>query len=96
MSWNKKQKSDEISEKEWKIVEERLKTMPSKMKLGILSKSYSRQDLLLEVQNKSEIGKVYVEMQMEFISIRDKWLCKFIEGGVLRVIRFKPRTLNYN
>jgi len=72
MSWKDKQRKDSIPENEWKIVEERLKTMPSKMKLGILSNSYTKQDLLLEVQKKSEVGRAYVEMQMEFI----RWLAK--------------------
>lgn len=72
MNWNKKQKISGISEEEWKIVEERLKTMPDKMKLGILSNSYGKQELLYEVQNKTEIGIAYAEMQIEFI----KWLMK--------------------
>jgi len=63
---------DNISNEEWKIVEERIKTMPDKMKLGILSHSFNKQELLLEVQNKSDIGRSYVEMQIEFI----KWLIK--------------------
>ena len=72
MNWHDKQKRQDISDDEWKIVEERLKTMPNKMRLGILSNSYDREQLLLEVQNKSEVGRVYVEMQMEFIT----WLVK--------------------
>jgi len=74
MNWKEKEKrkKDSISEDDWRIVEERLKTMPSKMKLGILSNSYTKEDLLLEVQNKSEVGRAYVEMQMEFI----RWLAK--------------------
>jgi len=72
MNWKNKEKKDNISEEEWKIVEERLKIMPNKMRLGILSNSYNKQELLLEVQNKSEVGRAYVEMQMEFI----KWLVK--------------------
>lgn len=69
MKWNEKQKKDDS---EWKVVEERLKTMPSKMKLGILSNSYDREQLMVQVQEKTEVGRAYVEMQMEFI----KWLAK--------------------
>lgn len=72
MNWRDKPKKDTVSEDEWKIVEERLKTMPNKMKLGILSKSYDKEELLIEVKKRSEVGVAYVEMQMEFI----KWLVK--------------------
>lgn len=72
MNWKNKQKKDSVSDEEWKIVEERLKSMPNKMRLGILSKSYNKEDLLLEVQKKTDVGRAYVEMQMEFI----RWLVK--------------------
>lgn len=47
MNWRDKPKKDTVSEDEWKIVEERLKTMPNKMKLGILSKSYDKEEFLI-------------------------------------------------
>ena len=72
MNWKDKQKKDNISDEEWRIVEERLKTMPDKMRLGILSNSFSKQELIIEVENKSEVGRAYAEMQLEFI----KWLIK--------------------
>ena len=72
MNWREKKKIKGISEEDWKIVEERLKTMPDRMRLGILSNSYGKQELILEVQNKSNIGIAYAEMQIEFI----KWLIK--------------------
>ena len=72
MSWRGKSKKETISEEEWEVVKARLKTMPDNMRLGILSNSFNKQELLLEVQNKSEIGGAYVEMQMEFI----RWLAK--------------------
>lgn len=78
MSWKDKSKKNTISEEEWKVVEARLKTMPNNMRLGILSNSFNKQELLLEVQRKSEIGGAYVEMQMEFI----KWLAK--QSGVVQ------------
>ena len=46
------EKLEDIKDDEWKVVESRLKTMPSKMRLGILSKSYGRPELLIEVQKK--------------------------------------------
>lgn len=72
MNWHDKKKKENISADEWKIVEERLKTMPNQMRLGILSQSFDKEQLLAEVKKKSEIGRAYVEMQMEFIT----WLVK--------------------
>ena len=72
MNWKAKPKKEYISEKDWAIVEERLKTMPDKMQLGILSSSYTKDQLLIEVQNKTEVGIAYAEMQLEFV----KWLLK--------------------
>jgi predicted metalloprotease with PDZ domain len=68
----KTKKEGSLTEEEWKIVELRLRTMPDKMKLGILSKSYTKEELLSEVQDKSDVGRAYVEMQMEFL----RWLIK--------------------
>lgn len=42
MKQKENKKVDNISDNKWKVVEERLKTMPSKMKLGILSNSFDR------------------------------------------------------
>ena len=67
-----KNSRDLLTEEDWIVVEERLKTMSNKMKLGILSNSYTPEELLVEVQNKSEVGRAYVEMQMEFV----RWLAK--------------------
>ncbi|MFH1209244.1 MAG: hypothetical protein V1663_00435 [archaeon] len=72
MNWKEKPKRENISEEEWKIVEERLKTMPDKMRLGILSNSFTKQKLIEEVKKRTDIGGAYVEMQMDFI----KWLMK--------------------
>lgn len=70
MNWKGKSKKENISEDEWKIVEERLKTMPDKMRLGILSNSFTREELILQVKKRTDIGEAYAEMQIEFI----KWL----------------------
>lgn len=70
MNWKDKSKKENISEDEWKIVEERLKTMPDKMRLGILSNSFTREELILQVKKRTDIGEAYAEMQIEFI----KWL----------------------
>ena len=62
----------ELNEEDWKVVEERLKDMPETLHLGILSKSLNKEELLKEVQKRTEIGKAYAEMQLGFI----KWLAK--------------------
>ncbi|MBI5797494.1 hypothetical protein HZA98_01160 [Candidatus Woesearchaeota archaeon] len=72
MNWKDKSKGEYISEKDWAIVEERLKTMPGRMQLGLLSSSYTKDQLIVEVQNKTEVGTAYAEMQLEFL----KWLLK--------------------
>lgn len=78
MNWKEKPKKETISEEEWKVVEARLKTMPNNMRLGILSNSFNKAELLVEVQNKSEVGGAYVEMQVEFI----RWLAK--QSGIVQ------------
>lgn len=62
----------ELNEEDWKVVEERLKDMPKTLNLGILGKSLNKEELLKEVQGRTEIGKAYAEMQLGFI----KWLAK--------------------
>ena len=62
----------ELNEGDWKVVEERLKDMPKTLNLGILGKSLNKEELLKEVQERTEIGKAYAEMQLGFI----RWLAK--------------------
>ncbi|MBT4377121.1 hypothetical protein HOD29_07150 [archaeon] len=61
-----------ISEEDWEVVENRLESMPESLQLGILGESYSKGDLVVEVKNRSEVGKAYAQMQLEFI----KWIAK--------------------
>lgn len=65
MNWKEKPKRENISEEEWKIVEERLKTMPDKMRLGILSNSFTKQKLIEEVKK----GLI-----LEELMLRCKWI----------------------
>ena len=62
----------ELNEGDWKVVEERLRDMPKTLNLGILGKSFNKEELLKEVQERTEIGRAYAEMQLGFI----KWLAK--------------------
>ena len=56
------------SEDEIKIVLERLMVMPRSVKLNIGSfGSFSRDDLLEEIKNKTEIGELVIKMQMSYL-----------------------------
>jgi len=61
-----------INEEDWKVIEDRLKSMPEEFELGILEQSYTKQQLLREIKNQSEVGEFYVKMQVDLI----KWLAK--------------------
>ncbi|MFH1306839.1 MAG: hypothetical protein ABIH83_04275 [Candidatus Micrarchaeota archaeon] len=57
-----------FSEDEAKIVLERLRVMPSTVKLNIGSyDSFTRDQLMKAVSERSEIGELVVKMQMEYL-----------------------------
>ena len=62
------------SEDEIKIVLERLRVIPRTVKLNLGSHgSFSRDDLMQEVMNKTEIGELFVKMQMSYLrSFKDR------------------------
>lgn len=62
----------EITDDDWKLIEGRLESMPEELRLGILEQSFTKEQLLQEVRKRSEVGKAYAKMQLEFI----KWLAK--------------------
>ena len=62
----------EISEEDWKVVEARLKFSGSNLKILIFGKTLTKNDLLKEVEEKSEIGKVYATAQLEYL----KWCAR--------------------
>jgi len=61
-----------ITEEDWKIIEDRLDTMPEELQLGILEQSFTKRELIEQVKRRTEIGEAYAKMQLEFI----KWLAK--------------------
>jgi hypothetical protein len=61
-----------ISSEDWLIVEKRLESMPKEMYFGFLSSSFTRDELLVEVKDKSDVGTKYALMQIRFI----EWLMK--------------------
>ena len=61
-----------ITEEDWKIIEDRLKSMPEGFEIGILEQSLSKENLLKAIQERNPVGEEYVKMQIEYI----KWLAK--------------------
>lgn len=64
--------TDTITEEDWKVVESRLESMPEEMSIGILSGTFTKKELLVEVRGRTEMGCSYAKMQLGFI----KWLLK--------------------
>jgi len=58
----------EISAEDWLIVEKRLESMPENMSIGFLSHSFTRDQLMVQIKDKTEIGTAYALMQLEFIA----------------------------
>ena len=57
-----------MSDEEIKIVLERLRLMPRTIKLGIGSYgSFDRDELIKHIENGTEIGKLVVDMQMNYL-----------------------------
>ena len=61
-----------ITNEDWIVVEKRLESMPEEMCIGILSHSFTKKGLMVEVKDRTEIGISYATMQLKFI----KWLLK--------------------
>ncbi len=64
-----------IDEEYWKVVEKRAERVSDNIRIGILGNLYSKQELLEEVRNRSDVGRIYAEMQKEFTKF-----C--LEGGL--------------
>ena len=58
-----------IPDDDWKVVEARLETMPEEMRIGILSRVLTKQELVKEVKERTEIGHSYAHMQLRFINM---------------------------
>ena len=66
-----------FSEEDWKVTEKRLMSMPDSFSIGFNCKSFNKDELIIEVKNKTEFGEIYVDMQIGFI----KWLLKEAIGS---------------
>lgn len=56
-----------IDEGDWKVVEKRAESISNNIRIGILGNLYNKKELLTEIRKRSDVGKVYAEMQKEFI-----------------------------
>ena len=57
-----------VSEDEKKIVLERLRKMPPTLKLSIgKSGSFNREQLMQEIRDDTETGRMFVEMHMKYL-----------------------------
>jgi len=55
----------ELSEDEWKVIEERAKELPKGFYIGILGKSLSKEELISSIKERNDIGKAYAKMQYQ-------------------------------
>jgi hypothetical protein len=60
---------ERINKDEKELVIARLKVMPGDrlVSIGSYSKSFSRDQLITEIEKGSEVGKKYVEVQLKFL-----------------------------
>ena len=56
----------EITEEMWKVVEARIEKMPSNIKLSIGNASYNKEDLLENVKERNEMGKLIAMMEINY------------------------------
>ena len=62
-----------ISEEDWETVKHRVESMPSHLKLAIGgNRSLSRDDILQHLENRDEVGRRIVAMQMNYLKFFKK------------------------
>lgn len=65
-------KEIQITKEDWEVIEKRAEELPENFHIGILSKVLSKDELLQNIHDKTDIGEAYVKMQLRFI----KWAAK--------------------
>jgi hypothetical protein len=80
-----KERANTLSENDWQIVEKRLNTMPKNMGIGIVSRSFTKEELILEVKNKTEVGMAYAKMQIKFV----RWLL----GQLIQIFKVNKKEV---
>ncbi len=73
-------KKEEIPETFWRIAKARFEKMPSHLRLIIGANSLTKEEILNEIEKRSEVGKLLVKMQLEYL--------KFLKK-TQKIIRFK-------
>ena len=56
-----------ISDDEWALSLARLEKMPPTLRVGILGKQFSRNELMAEIKDRSRYGETFVLMQMQYL-----------------------------
>jgi len=56
-----------ITEEEWELVEKRIEAMPEHMRIAILGRVYTKEELLNEVRARSEVGEIVARMQLRYL-----------------------------
>ena len=57
-----------IKEGDWKLIKARIEAMPPNMKLSIGSfGTFNKQQIMESLEKKDEVGKIVVEMQLNYI-----------------------------
>lgn len=51
----------------WDIVKARIEKMPPHMKISIGNKDYDKNSIIKHVENRDEVGKLILEMEMNYL-----------------------------
>lgn len=65
-------KEIQITDEDWKVIEKRAEELPDNFHIGILGEVLSKDELLKNIYDRTEIGEAYVKMQYRFI----RWAAK--------------------
>lgn len=62
-----KKTEKDIQEEMLELVKARLGAIPDNVRISIGEEDYSKEDIIRNVENKSDLGMDFVEMQMEYL-----------------------------
>lgn len=65
-------KEIQITDDDWEVIEKRAEELPNSFHIGILGEVLSKEELLQNLHNRTNLGEAYVRMQLRFI----KWAAK--------------------
>lgn len=65
-------KEIQITEEDWKVIEDRAEELPDNFHIGMLGAVLSKEELLRNIRDRTELGEAYVRIQLRFI----KWTTK--------------------